>query len=76
MSAKARTRWDLRVVACNSVGAPAYPLWQFDATEEEAALVLSRIARLPRPAALAFSPSYLWLRDGDCLVLTPTTADT
>lgn len=65
-------RWELRIVAVGSVGCPAYALWQFEAPQDDATFILQQLVRLPRPAALAFGRTFMWLHPGDCLVLVPS----
>ncbi len=65
-------RWELRIIAVGSVGCPAYAVWQFEASQDDATLILQQLVRLPRPAALAFGRTFMWLHPGDCLVLVPS----
>lgn len=58
--------WELLIVGVACVGAPSYSLGFFEALEIEAGKVLSALACLPRPAAIAFGTSFLWLRHHVC----------
>jgi hypothetical protein len=49
-----------------------YAVWQFEATQDDATFILRQLVRLPRPAALAFGRTFMWLHPGDCLVLVPS----